>query len=371
MSRNHAKRRRANRRRHHTVRPGTAPGTITVDPAAPKPLIRMMAYGADELVEQKIESLDAIVPELGRHSVVWVNVDGLGDAAVIKRLGEIFGLHPLALEDVVHTHQRPKVEQYGEHLFVVLREARLNDRLETEQFSLFLGKNFVLSFGEREGDAFDPIRERLRLKTGRGRGRGADFLAYALLDATVDSYFPILESYSDRLEDVEDCLVQSADRANLGRLHEIKRDLLILRRALWPTREAIVQLSREEYSLITADTRVWLRDCYDHTVQLIDLAETDREVCADLMDLYLSSVSNRLNSVMKVLTIISTIFIPLTFLAGVYGMNFHTDRGNMPELLWKHGYTMFWIVCSVITLGLLALFWKLGWLSERRPKAAG
>lgn len=370
MSRNHAKRRRAKQRKRHASKPGAAPGTITVDPAAPRPLVRMMAYGPDELVDVKLESLEAIPVELGRHAVVWVNVDGLGDAAVIKRLGEIFGLHPLALEDVVHTHQRPKVEQYGEHLFVVLREARLNDRLETEQFSLFLGKNFVLSFGEREGDAFDPIRERLRLKTGRGRGRGADFLAYALLDATIDSYFPILETYGDRLEDVEDCMVDSPDRGNLGRLHEIKRDLLMIRRALWPTREAIAQLSRDEHPLISADTRVWLRDCYDHTVQLIDLAETDREVCADLMDLYVSGVSNRLNSVMKVLTIISTIFIPLTFLAGVYGMNFHTDKGNMPELLWKHGYLMFWIVCGAITLGLLGLFWKLGWLTDRKPKAA-
>lgn len=329
----------------------------------------MMAYGPDELVEAQLDSLETIPAELGRHPVVWVNVDGLGDVSVIKRLGEIFGLHPLALEDVVHTHQRPKVEQYPEQLFVVLREARLSERLETEQFSLFLGKNFVLSFGEREGDAFDPIRERIRQKSGRVRLRGADYLAYSLIDATIDSCFPMLEAYSDRLEELEDCLVQRPDRAVLARLHDTKRDLLVLRRALWPTREAVAMLSREEHALVAADTRVWLRDCYDHVVQLIDLAETDREVCADLMDLYLSSVSNRLNSVMKVLTIISTIFIPLTFLAGVYGMNFHTEVGNMPELLWRHGYLVFWIICGVIAVALLGLFWRLGWLGERGERS--
>lgn len=346
--------------------PGAPPGTITVDPAAPKPLIRVIAYGNGASIDDRTESLEVIPGLLGQHPVVWVNVDGLGDAAVIKRLGEIFGLHPLALEDVVHTHQRPKVEQYGEHLFIVLREARLNERLETEQFSMFLGKNFVVSFGEREGDAFDPVRDRIRQKAGRICSRGADFLAYSLMDAMVDSCFPILEAYSDRLEEIEDSMVLHPGREDLARLHDTKRDLLTLRRALWPTREAFSQLARDDNDLISPDTRVWIRDCYDHAVQLLDLAETDREVCSDLMDLYLSSVSNRLNSVMKVLTIISTIFIPLTFLAGVYGMNFHTDVGNMPELLWKHGYLVFWIICFVSTASLLGLFWKLGWLSEHK-----
>lgn len=349
------------------VSPGAPPGTLIADPAAPKPTIRVFSYGPDVCEEKTINDVAELKAIVGQRPVTWVNVDGLGDAEVIRKLGEIFALHPLALEDVLQTHQRPKVEQYGELLFIIAREVRLNDRLETEQFSMFLGHNFVLSFGERVGDCFDPIRERIRRKVGKLRDRGSDLLAYALLDSLVDSYFPVLENYGDRLETVEDSIVDHSNRSDLARLHEHKRDLLTLRRAMWPTREALAILAREEHPLISPDTRVFLRDCYDHVVQIIDIVETYREVCSDLMDVYLSAVSYRLNEVMKVLTIISTIFIPLTFLAGVYGMNFHTDAGplNMPELHWRYGYVAFWAVSTAIAIGLLTLFKHLGWLGRR------
>jgi len=346
--------------------PGSPPGTLVAEPGAPVPQIRVMAYGPDGLEEASIARAGDVTSWVGRRRVVWINVEGLGDADTVRTLGEIFKLHPLALEDVINTHQRPKVERYGEELFVVARELRLNDRLESEQFSLFLGPGFVLSFDEKQGDVFDPVRERIRRSSGRLRERGADFLAYALIDALIDSYFPMLESFGDRLEEIEDRLVTRPRRQDLSSLHDIKRDLLMFRRAVWPTREALAGLTREEHSVIAPDTRIFLRDCYDHCVQIIDLIETYREVCSDLADLYLSSASHRLSEVMKVLTIISTIFIPLTFLAGVYGMNF--DRGSgplsMPELGWRHGYMAFWLVSGVIALGLLAVFWRLGWLGR-------
>ncbi len=351
--------------------PGSAPGTLVADPGAPVPQIRVMAYGPDGLEEASIARASDVTGWVGRRRVVWINVEGLGDADAVRTLGEIFKLHPLALEDVLNTHQRPKVERYGEELFVVARELRLNDRLESEQFSLFLGPGFVLSFDEKQGDVFDPVRERIRRSSGRLRERGADFLAYALIDALIDSYFPMLETFGDRLEGIEDRIISRSRREDLAALHDAKRDLLMFRRAVWPTREALAGLTREEHSVIAPDTRVFLRDCYDHSVQIIDLIETYREVCSDLADLYLSSASHRLSEVMKLLAIISTIFIPLTFLAGVYGMNF--DRGSgplsMPELGWRHGYLVFWIVSVVIASALLALFWRLGWIGAG-PKAA-
>lgn len=354
-------------RRRNT--PGAAPGTLMPDPQAPKPVLRAIAYGPDHIIERTLSSPGECRELMQQHPVVWLNVDGLGDVAVIKELGEIFGLHPLALEDVINTYQRPKVDPYDEHLFIVAREMSWSDHLEHEQFSMFLGKNFVLSFQEHSGDCFDPIRERLRSKDSRFRRLGPDYLAYTLLDATVDSYFPIVECIGDHLEELEPSLLACPRQSDVTRLQRIKRDLFTIRRAAWPLREALNILVRDESPYITADTRMFLRDCVDHTIQILDFVETDRELCADLMDVYLWSVSHKLNQVMKVLTIISTIFIPLTFLAGVYGMNFHTDQPlNMPELGWSHGYVLFWIVCIVIAAGLLAMFWGLGWLTEPKDR---
>lgn len=367
MGRRGANRGLSLRRFKRRSNPGAAPGTVLADPVAPKPVIRVIAYGPGGVVEQSIATLAEAEPLFAQHSVVWVNVDGLGDAAVITQFGARFGLHPLALEDVVNTHQRPKVEPYDHCLFLVMREMTLKDRLATDQISLFLGKNFVLSFQERAGDCFDPVRARLRDSTSRFRSKGPDYLAYALLDAVVDSYFPIVEQLGETLEGIEERILTEPCQKDVAQLHEVKRDLFQMRRAAWPLREAISATIRDCHPLIAEETRTFLRDCVDHTIQIIDLIETDREVCADLRDIYLSAVSYRMNQVMKVLTIISTIFIPLTFLAGVYGMNFHTDAGplSMPELLWKYGYVTFWIVSIAIAGGLLGLFVSLGWIGKR------
>lgn len=339
------------------------------DPGAPRPVITAFCYGPSGCVERRLDSSVEIPPLLTQNTIVWINVDGLGDTAVIRAIGDIFKVHPLALEDVVNTHQRPKVEPYTEHLFIVAREFILAERIETDQISMFVGKDYVVSFQERTGDCFNPVRERLRDEKSRIRSLGADYLAYALLDAAVDSYFPIVEQLGERLEELEPTILACPRELDVAKLHEIKRDLFTIRRAAWPLREAINSLIRDESGHFSGETRTFLRDCADHAIQIIDLVETDRELCSDLMDVYLWSVSHRLNEVMKVLTIISTIFIPLTFLAGVYGMNFHTDKPlNMPELSWGYGYIAFWIVSGLIAAGLLVMFWVLGWLTPRNGK---
>lgn len=356
---------RALRPRKVRTPPGAPPGTLVPDPMAPKPILTAMAYGENGLTEVTLASPRDALPLLESHPVVWINVDGLGDADVLRQLGEVFHLHPLALEDVLNTMQRPKVDPYPEHLFIVSREIAYADHLTNEQLSLFLGKNYVISFQETRGDCFAPVRGRLRDPSSRIRKLGPDYLAYALLDATVDSYFPVLEKIGDCLDELEPALLVCPKPGDVRRLHAMKRDLFHLRRAAWPLREALNVLVRDDSQFIRPETRTFLRDCVDHAIQILDLVETDRELCSDLMDVYLWSVSHRMNSVMKVLTIISTIFIPLTFIAGVYGMNFHTNHPlNMPELEWKYGYLVFWIVCVAVGAGLLVLFWRLGWLSD-------
>ena len=347
--------------------PGAAPGTLTVDPASPAPIISVIAYGPDGLVEQQVDDVQQLRQFVQRWPVTWVNVDGLGDEKVIRELGEIFGLHQLALEDVINVHQRAKVEEYGEHLFIVVRMVELCERLQTEQVSIFLGQNFVLTFQERPGrDSIEPVRDRLRRNRGRIRSLGADYLVYNLIDAVIDGYFPVLEKYGERLDALEDEVTENIDRSTTARIHEIKSDLLVIRRAIWPHREAISMLVRDANPLIQPETRVYLRDCYDHTVQLIDLVETYRELGADLRDVYLSSISNRMNEIMKVLTVISTIFIPLNFIAGVYGMNFNTEKSpwNMPELNWYYGYPFALGVMLAVTCVMLYFFAKKGWLGS-------
>jgi magnesium transporter len=370
MTRRSSTRRKA--RRHHRLPPGTPPGTVEVDPSAPRPVVRVVGYGADGLHEQSVDDPAALPELLKRWPVVWVNVDGLGDAATIRRIGDVFNLHGLALEDVVSVHQRAKVEQYPEYLYIVLRDFDLKDgHLESDQLSLFLGKHFVLTFQERAGDAFDPVRERLRQGKGRIREHGADYLAYALLDAVIDAYFPIVEFYGERLETLEDEVILRPSRTTISVIHEIRRELLALRRACWPLREAIATLQREFSAFISDETRVYLRDCHDHTFQVMDLLESYRELGAGLMETYLSSVGNRTNEVMRVLTIIATIFIPLTFVAGVYGMNFKTEVSpwNMPELTWRYGYPLCLLIMALISGGLLLFFRRKGWLGSAPPLA--
>ena len=347
--------------------PGAPPGTLVTDPSAPRSVMTVLAYSPQDFVEQDVSEPQQIRDFLGRWPVVWINVEGVGDAGTVTKLGELFGLHRLALEDVLHTHQRPKVEQYGDHLFIVTRMARTGEQLETEQLSLFLGKNFVLTFQEGvPGDCLGPIRERIRKKGGRIRDAGLDYLAYALLDAVVDAYFPILEQYGERLGDLEDEIVRKSLPDMVARIHAIKRDLLTLRRAIWPQRETLGALLREETPRISSETRIYLRDCYDHVTQIIDLVETYRELGADLTDIYLSSVSNRTNEIMRVLTVITTIFIPLTFIVGIYGMNFNTEISpwNMPELNWYWGYPFMLLLMLSIAVGQLAFFRRRGWLGS-------
>lgn len=360
------------RNRRRRTPPGTPPGTLVADPNSPHPAIRILAYGPDALVEHTVNNPQQVRDFLDKWPVLWVDVEGLGHAETIRELGELFAIHRLALEDVLNVHQRPKVEPYGDYHFIVTRMARFNGRVETEQLTLFLGENFVLTFQEGQpGDCLDVIRERIRQRRGRIREAGLDYLAYALLDSVVDGYFPILEEYGERLEALEDEIVTQPSSDTVARIHEIRRDLLTIRRAMWPQREMFNALLREELEMVTNETRLYLRDCYDHTTQIIDLVETYRELGADLTDVYLSSISNRTNEIMRVLTVIATIFIPLTFIAGVYGMNFNTSASpfNMPELNWFLGYPLVLLLMVAIAVGQLAFFRTRGWLGA--PKAVG
>ncbi len=347
--------------------PGTSPGTLITDPDSPRPIIRVIAYGPEGVDERQIDDVRSVKSFLDRWPVTWINVDGLGDAAVISRLGEMFGIHRLALEDVINLHQRAKVELYAKQCFIVARMADAGDRIGTEQLSMFLGSNYVLTFQERPGDCFDPVRARIRKAGGRIRHAGPDYLAYALLDAFIDACFPALENFGERLEVLEDEVILRPDRQIIAQIHDAKRDLLTLRRAVWPLREALNTLAREACPFITDETRIYLRDCYDHTIQIIDLLENYRDIAASLMEVYLSSVSNRLNEIMKILTIISTIFIPLTFIAGVYGMNFHTEKSplNMPELTWYLGYPFALALMAGVALAMLYFFRRKGWIGPR------
>lgn len=368
MAKSHRHGRKARRWVHHHSPPGTSPGTLAVDPEAPRPNLQAMLYGPDGVEEIASPEVSRLAGLRGRKAVLWVHCSGLGDAALLESLGKLFGIHRLALEDVVNTHQRPKVEEYEEHLFLVGRIPKDGGGgADTEQVSLFLGSDFVLSFEEGPPEAFAAVRERIRSGRGRIRHGGADYLAYALLDAQVDSFFPVLEALGERLEELEERAVAGPSRETLGRLNAAKRDMLILRRAVWPQREALGVLYRDPSPLIHAETRIYLRDCYDHTVQVIDILETYRELGSGLMDIYLSSMSNRMNEVMKVLTIIATIFMPLSFLAGLYGMNFDTTASplNMPELGWRYGYLFALGMMGLTALAFLLFFLRKGWLTEK------
>lgn len=349
------------RRRRQDAGP---PGTIVADPEAPQPVIRVMAYGPEQLHEAEVQSVEEIRELRGKWPVLWVNVDSLGSAETVAKLGELFALHKLALEDVTAVHQRPKVESYGEYAFMVVRMLFADGKLRTEQMSLFLGKDFLLTFQERPGDCFDPVRERIRKGQGRLRQTGQDYLTYCLLDAIIDSYFPVLDTYGDALEDLEQEVIEKADQKMIARILGIKRDLMTLRRVLWPMREALSSLQRDCASHFTEETRIYLRDCYDHTFQVIDTLENYRETALGLLDVYLSSVSNRMNSIMKVLTIIATIFMPLSFIAGLYGMNFNPQRSplNMPELNWYWGYPYALTLMAAVVAGMLVYFRRKQWL---------
>ena len=356
------------RRKERMPEPGTPPGLLVADPDAPKPVIRVLAYGPDGVDERPIRSPDEIPPLLGKRPVTWVQVAGLGDVAVLEKLGAIFHLHRLALEDVLNTHQRPKFEHYeGFHLLLLRMPEMAGQEALTQQFAIFFGPGFVLTFDERPGDCLDPIRQRLRDGKGRLRAAGFDYLAYALLDAIIDAYFSVVETEGEHLDELEDDILKGVSPHGLvGRIHCTRRNLLTVRRALWPLREVVSALQREEDAAVTPETRLYLRDVYDHVVNLLDMLENLREIGAGLMELHLSAVSNRMNEIMKVLTVISTIFMPLTFIVGVYGMNFDPDSSpwNMPELRWYWGYPFAIAVMLAAVTAMLLFFRRRGWIGK-------
>lgn len=338
--------------------PGSSPGTIVAAPDEPKPVIQVLSYSSTELIDKTVDSLDGLKELTETNPVTWINVDGLGDAEVIKDLGEMFGLHRLALEDVVNVHQRAKVEAYEDELFIVARMVDVSERLQTEQICFFVGESFVLTFQEGvPGDCLDPVRERIRKGSGKIRSRGTDYLTYALLDSIIDHYFPVVESCGEQLDELDDQLMNGRNNASITAIHQFRSQLLVLRRALRPHREAVNELLRDSHSLFTDETRLFLRDCYDHIIQLSEAIDTYRETCSDLRDFQLATISNRTNDVMKTLTIIATIFIPLGFIAGLYGMNFD----HMPELHWQYGYIFTLGLMGAVAGGLLYWFRSKGW----------
>ncbi len=359
-------------RRERRVPPGAAPGTLVADPSAMQPTMELIAYGPDDYAEHAVRDITELRGLVGKHPVNWINVVGLADLELIRDLGSMFDLHRLALEDVINLYQRPKAEEYEDHVFIVTRMIHADDAAATEQVSMFLRDDLLLTFQERPGDNFEPVRNRLRGDRGFVRERKADYLAYALLDAVIDGYFPALEACGERLEKLEDSVIANPGAVQVSQIHELKGELLSLRRAIWPQREMINALTRESSMSISDQTRVYLRDCYDHTIQLMDLVETYREIAFGLIDLYLSSASARMNEIMKVLTVIATIFIPLSFITGLYGMNFDPDVSpwNMPELRWYWGYPLIIGGMAVATLLLLFYFYRKGWILERRRRRA-
>ncbi|MDU8946127.1 magnesium/cobalt transporter CorA [Rhodophyticola sp. MJ-SS7] len=337
---------------------------MQIAPTAEKPSIRVMAFGPDDLVERQVADVGALMEIRDAFPTMWIDIVQFGDAELISGIGEAFGLHRLALEDAINTHQRPKVEEYDDHLFIVALMLDDAGSVETEQVAFFVGAGYLITFQERPGDCFENVRDRIRKASGRIRGAGSDYACYALLDSIIDTYFPALENVGDLLEALEDRVVGSPEPGNISALHDMKRHLLHLRRAIWPHREVFNTLLRDDHPLIAAETKPFLRDCYDHTAQLMDIVETYREMASGLVDVHLSSVSMKLNEAMKVLTVVATIFIPLSFIASVYGMNFDRESSpwNMPELGWYLGYPFALLLMCASAAGLVWYIWKKGWL---------
>lgn len=351
-------------------RPGTLPGQLNVrEDAAPADLV-LIDYNGDRATRLDINDPSIISKYVETHTVSWIDVLGLGNLATWETLSGIFNLHPLLVEDVVNVPQRPKVEHYQDQLLIIAVMVVLNAELtgfSKEQVSLVLGKNYLLTVQEEpEEDCFHGVRQRIDGDRGIIRKQGADYLAYSLLDAIVDGFFPVLEYYGELIEDLEEEVMIRPDRATLQKIYKIRRELLTLRRAIWPQRDAINSLIRDGSELISHEVQIYLRDCYDHTIQVMDMVETYRELATGLMDVYLSAVSNKMNEIMKLLTVVSAIFIPLTFIAGVYGMNFNHEKSplNMPELNWYWGYPACLALMLTTAAGLVFFFWKRGWFKS-------
>ena len=353
---------RKRRKRYHP--PGTQPGTLAAHSEAGDAPIRATAFRYDASGCEERTISPAEIPSLSppEGGVLWLDVSGLSDPSAVRAIGDRFGIHPLALEDVLNVPQRSKVEWYGDCLLVVLREVRYPN--PPEQVSFFLADRVVVSFQERPGDAFEPVRERLRQGKGRIRAEGADFLLYSLCDAVLDAFFPTLERLGDKVEEMEERVLVSPIPETFLAIRHLKWELLAVRHAVWPARDALNLLLIEEHALIRPGTKVYFRDCYDHTIQLMDMVETFREMASGLVDEYMSAVSNRMNEIMKVLTVVATIFIPLTFIAGVYGMNFDTKASpyNMPELGWAYGYPALLLFMAGVAGVMLYYFRRKRWI---------
>jgi len=329
-----------------------------------------MCFNASRFAESTITALPELDGHVSQDHVTWFDHDDAPDAPMLQKFQSMLSLHPLAIADVANVPQRPKLESYDGFDFVVLKMlSALPDAagIESEQVSLFVGPSWVVSFQERPGDCLGPVRDRLRAGSGQIRSMGADYLAYAIVDAVVDGYFPVVEGLGDRLDSLEVEILGSDARGVVRRLHAVRRDLLVVRKAIWPLREALAQMTRDVPTRFTPATKLFIRDAYDHTIQLIDLVENLRELASSLLELHLASVGFRTNEVMKVLTIISTIFLPLTFIAGVYGMNFDTTHPwNMPELAWRYGYVFSLALMGGSAVAMLAFFRAKGWLGRRQ-----
>jgi len=339
------------------------PGTLIAPPDSEPTTIKVIAYGAEKLVELPITDVAQIKTLLEQHACLWVDVTGLGTVAVLEQLGGLFDLHRLALEDVLHTTQRTKLIDYGTNQYVVARMPMSGEGLQTEQLSIFLGKSFVVTVQERPGDCLEPIRERLRTDGSRMRENGPDYLVYTILDALVDSYFPVLEHLGVQLERLDLEIQQKQEKHHPEEIHSLKHDLITLRRYLLPLKDLNATFLRRDNVYMSDATKVYMVDCQDHTVNAIELVDSYYEVASGLMDLYLSMSGQRMNEVMKVLTIISTTFIPLSFIAGLYGMNFNpaVSRWNMPELNWGFGYALALGVMALCAGGMLLFFARKGW----------
>lgn len=353
----------AKKTRRRSEKAGLPPGTLVHTGERPpeSTVITVFEYGPDFCQERKPVRLEECFTPQPLQTVRWINIDGLANIGVIEGIGRQFGIHPLILEDILSTGQRPKCDDSTSHLFVVLRMLQYREAEQTvhsEQVSILLGPGYVVSFQESVGDVFEPLREQIRTGRGRVRNTGADYLVYRLMDAVVDGYFLILEQLGERVEALEQEVIQEPSEETLHRIYALKRELIYLRKSVWPLREVISQIEKTASPLITESTEPYFRDVYDHTIQVMDSVDTFRDTVSGLLDIYLTSISNRMNAIMKVLTIITTIFIPLSFIAGLYGMNFR----HMPELEWRWGYPAVLAVMALIVAGMFYLFKKNKWL---------
>ncbi len=346
-----------------SIKSGMPPGALVHigEKKSARTRIRLFEYGPEQVREQSAERIGDLPSAPAGAEVAWIDITGLHDTGVIETAGERFRIHPLTLEDILNTGQRPKAEEFDDYLYIVFNEAQFDPetgRIDTEQISLVVGERFLLSFQERPGDAFDPVRERIRRGRGRIRSFGCGYLAYALIDAVVDRYFAVLEQVGDRIERLEEALLGNPTREVSTEIHGLKREMMTLRRQILPMRQLVEDLLKSESKLIRGPADIFIADIRDHTLQVIDTLESYRDLLSGLLEVYLSSLSNRMNQVMRVLTVIATIFIPLTFIAGVYGMNFR----YMPELEWRWGYAAVWGLMVTVGLVMLAVFKSKKWL---------